>query len=137
LLDKKFWFSGEPTKPEKYGYRTGSDEEVKTAKLKQTKNRVVSVVAEGISSTVSKGWKTEVKHAAEVAKGNAGRTEFLEKQLHFAKGAMEKQQQDMEEMKRVVEDLKKGNAAPPSPSQNQGQVCFPFNCFLFFLLGPP
>ena len=46
FLDKKFWFSGEPTKPEKYGYRTGSDEEAKGAKLKQTMNRLVSVVAE-------------------------------------------------------------------------------------------
>ena len=131
LTDKKFWFSGEPTKPEKYGYRKGSKEEARSGKLKQTMNRVVSNVAEGsLTGTVSKGWKNEFKHATEAAKGSAGKAEFLEKQLHLEKAAREKQQQDMEEMKRVVEELKKGNAAaPPSPSQSQSQVCF---ALLFF-----
>ena len=109
-----------------YGYRKGSEEEARNGKLKQTMNRVVSVVAEGtLSGTVSKGLKNEFKLATEAAKGNAGKAEFFEKQLHLEKAAREKQQQDMEEMKRVVEELKKGNAAaPPSPSQSQSQVCF-------------
>ena len=33
LIDKKFWFSGEPTKPEKYGCRKGSEEEARDGKL--------------------------------------------------------------------------------------------------------
>ena len=136
LIDKKFWFSGEPTKPEKYGYRKGSKEEARSGKLKQTMNRVVSNVAEGsLTGTVSKGWKNEFKHATEAAKGSAGKAEFLEKQLHLEKAAREKQQQDMEEMKRVVEELKKGNAAaPPSPSQSQSQVCFALLFFNFSTL---
>ena len=132
LTDKKFWFSGDPTKPEKYGYRKGSEEEARDGKLNQTMNRVVSVVAEGsLTATVSKGWKKQVKLAAEAAKGNAGKSEFLEKRLHLKKAAREKQQQDihkqqqeMEEMKRAMEELKKGNAA--SPAQSQGQVCLLF-----------
>ena len=88
MTDKKFWFSGEPTKPEKYGYRKGSKEEARSGKLKQTMNRVVSNVAEGsLTGTVSKGWKNEFKHATEAAKGSAGKAEFLEKQLHLEKAA--------------------------------------------------
>ena len=94
LTDKKFWFSGEPTKPEKYGYRKGSEEEARDGKLKQTMNRVVSVVAEGsLTATVSKGLKNEFKLATDAAKGSAGKAEFLEKQLHLEKAAREKQQQ--------------------------------------------
>ena len=89
-------------------------------------NRVVSVVAEGtLSATVSKGWKKQVTQATEAAKGNAGKAEFLEKQLHLEKAAREKQQQEIEDLKKLV----MGNAAaPPSPSQSQAQVCFnPFS----------
>jgi len=76
---------------EKYGYRKGSEEEARDGKLKQTMNRVVSAVAEGpLSATVSKGWKKQVTQAAEAAKGNAGKSEFLEKQLHLEKAAREK-----------------------------------------------
>ena len=91
LTDKKFWFSGDPTKPEKYGYRKGSEEEARDGKRKQTMNRVVSVVAEGtLSGTVSKGLKNEFKLATDAAKGSAGKAEFLEKQLHLEKAAREK-----------------------------------------------
>jgi len=77
LTDQKFWFSGEPTKPEKYGYRKGSEEEARDGKLTQTMNQVVSAVAEGtLTATVSKGWKKEVKQAAEAAKGNAAAPPF-------------------------------------------------------------
>jgi len=109
LLDKKLWFSGEPTKPETCGYRKGSDEEARTAKLKQTMNRVVSAVAEG--PTVSKGLKNEFKQATEAAKGSAGKTEFLEKHVQKQQQDLEKmrqekdkQQHDMEEMKRWPRD---------------------------------
>ena len=122
LTDKIFWFSGEPTKPEKYGYRKGSEEEARNGKLTQTMNRV-SAVAEGISSgTVSKGWKKQVTQAAEVAKGSAGKAEFLEKHIH-------KQQQEIEDLKKLVTGLSNA-AAPPSPSQSQSQVCF---ALLFFI----
>ena len=137
LTDKKFWFSGDPTKPEKYGYRKGSEEEAKDGKLKQTMNRVVSNVTEGTSSgTVSKGLKNEFKLATEAAKGNAGKAEFFEKQLHLEKAAREKQQQDihkqqqeLEEMKQAMDELKKGNAAA-FPSQ----VCFTLFFFFFSTL---
>ena len=123
-------------KPEKYGYRKGSEGGARDGKLKQTMNRVVSNVTEGTSSgTVSKGLKNEFKLATDAAKGSAGKAEFLEKQLHLEKAAREKQQQDMEEMKRVVEELKKGNAAaPPSPSQSQSQVFFALLFFNFSTL---
>jgi len=85
-------------------------------------------VAEGtLTSNVSKRWKKQVTQATEAAKGNAEKAEFLEKQLHLEKAAREKQQQEIEEMKRAMEELKKGNAA--SPAQSQGQVCL-----LYFLL---
>ena len=127
LTDKKFWFSGETTKPEKYGYRKGSKEEARSGKLKQTMNRVVSNVAEGsLTGTVSKGWKKQVTQATQAAKGNAEKAEFLEKQLHLEKAAREKQQQDMEEMKRVVEELKKGNAAAPFTFSESSQSLFRF-----------
>ena len=93
-------------------------------------NRVVSVVAEGsLTATVSKGWKKEVKLAAEAAKGNAGKSEFREKQLHLEKAAREKQQQEIEDLKKLV--MGNAAAAPPSPSQSQAQVFFA-SVFFFF-----
>ena len=92
LTDKIFWFSGETTKPEKYGYRQGSEEEARNGKLKQTMNRVVSVVAEGtLTGTLSKGWKKEAKPPAEKeTKSDPEKTELLEKHLY-------KQQQEIED----------------------------------------
>jgi len=124
VVDKRSWFSGEPTKPERYGYCKGSEAEARAAKLKQTLNRVVSVVAEGPSSfgAVSKGLKNEFKLATEAAKGNAGKTEFLEKHVH-------KQQHEIEELTKLV---KGGNVGASSSSQ----VCLLFQPSVLFFSTP-
>jgi len=88
-LDKKFWYSGEPTRPEKYGYRKGSEEEVTKFGLKQTRDRVMTKVVEIAGSVGSKAMNKLIQYATDAAKGNKDEVELLRKQMQMQQAKME------------------------------------------------
>lgn len=122
------WFSGGPTNPEKYGYRRGSEEEVKAnLNLKQTRERVSTQVKESqLISGTSKAMKTHVDNAVATAQGNKDDVELLRKQMQMNQSQMERQAHELEKLTAMMASGK-ANAPPPTSSSLAKANCTPIS----------